>query len=190
MNFFNKGLLVAALACCTTVQVFSQGSEAQNLPTDYLTPAFHAGRRQALRDMMPANSVAVIFAYPERVFSKDVNYVYHQNPDLYYFSGYKEPDAVLLVFKDVQADGDSSYNELFFVRHRDPQQEQWTGRRLGVAGAKAKLGFKRVYNSEQFSKFPIDFKKFNTVLYDDLPDDVGGGACADKKNPRRGNRCF
>ena len=181
MNFFNKGLLVAALACCTTVQVFSQGSEAQNLPTDYLTPAFHAGRRQALRDMMPANSVAVIFAYPERVFSKDVNYVYHQNPDLYYFSGYKEPDAVLLVFKDIQADGDSSYNELFFVRHRDPQQEQWTGRRLGVAGAKAKLGFKRVYNSEQFSKFPIDFKKFNTVLYDDLPDDVGGGGAGSLK---------
>ncbi len=181
MNFFNKGLLVAALACCTTVQVFSQGSEAQNLPADYLTPAFHAGRRQALRDMMPANSVAVIFAYPERVFSKDVNYVYHQNPDLYYFSGYKEPDAVLLVFKDMQAGGDSSYNELFFVRHRDPQQEQWTGRRLGVAGAKAKLGFKRVYNSEQFSKFPIDFKKFNTVLYDDLPDDVGGGGAGSLK---------
>ncbi|WP_295795658.1 aminopeptidase P family protein [Mucilaginibacter sp.] len=181
MNFFNKSLLVAALACCTTAQVFSQGSEAQNLPTDYLTPAFHAGRRQALRDMMPGNSVAVIFAYPERVFSKDVNYVYHQNPDLYYFSGYKEPDAVLLVFKDTQADGDSSYNELFFVRHRDPQQEQWTGRRLGVAGAKAKLGFKRVYNSEQFSKFPIDFKKFNTVLYDDLPDDVGGGGAGSLK---------
>ncbi|HEY2581586.1 MAG TPA: aminopeptidase P N-terminal domain-containing protein [Mucilaginibacter sp.] len=172
MNSFVKGFLVAALICCTNSLVFSQ---AENLPTDYLTPAFHAGRRQALRDMMPANSVAVIFAYPERVFSKDINYVYHPNPDLYYFSGYKEPDAVLLIFKDVQADGNSSYNELFFVRHRDPQQEQWTGRRLGVEGVKSQLGFKRVYNSDAFAKFPIDFKKFKTVLYDDVPDDLGDG---------------
>jgi len=182
MNLFNKSFLVAALVCCTSVQAFSQADNApENLPTDYLTPSFHAGRRQALRDMMPANSVAVIFAYPERVFSKDVNYVYHQNPDLYYFSGYKEPDAVLLIFKETQADGDSSYNELFFVRHRDPQRESWTGRRLGVSGVKTKLGFKRVYNSDEFAKFPLDLKKFKTVIYDDLPDDAGGGGAGSLK---------
>ncbi|MDB4921143.1 aminopeptidase P family protein [Mucilaginibacter sp.] len=182
MNLFSKTFLVAALVCCTSIHAFSQADTApESLPTDYLTASFHAGRRQALRDMMPANSVAVIFAYPERVFSKDVNYVYHQNPDLFYFSGYKEPDAVLLVFKELQADGDSSYNELFFVRHRDPQRESWTGRRLGVAGVKTKLGFKRAYNSEEFAKFPIDFKKFKTVLYDDLPDDVGGGGAGSLK---------
>ncbi len=179
MKFLNKSFLIAALACFTAVPAFSQDYNApQSLPTDYLTPAFHAGRRQALRDMMPANSVAVIFAYPERIFSKDVNYVYHANPDLYYFSGYKEPDAVLLVFKEVQADGDSSYNELIFVRHRDPAQEQWTGRRLGVAGVKSQLGFKRVYNSEEFAKFPIDFKKFKTVIYDAIPEEVGEGSGA------------
>lgn len=174
MKFFNKRFFIAALICCAYGPVFAQGDAAENQPKDYLTASFHAGRRQALRDLMPANSVAVIFAYPERVFSKDVNYVYHPNPDLYYFSGYKEPDAVLLVFKDMQADGDSSYNELIFVRHRDPQREQWTGRRLGVAGTKSQLGFKRVYNSEEFAKFPLDLKKFKTILYDDLPDDASG----------------
>jgi Xaa-Pro aminopeptidase len=174
MKFLSRIYLAAAL-CCSAVQGFSQAQNvALNLPTDYLTPAFHAGRRQALRDMMPANSVAVIFAYPEQVFSNDVNYVYHPNPDLYYFSGYKEPDAMLLVFKDVQADGDSSYNELLFVRSRDPQREQWTGRRLGVSGAKTQLGFKRVYNGEDFAKFPIDLKKFKTILYDGLPEDATG----------------
>jgi Xaa-Pro aminopeptidase len=170
MNSFLKGFLAAALICCACSLAFSQ---TEKLPTDYLSPAFHAGRRQALRDMMPANSVAVIFAYPERVFSKDVNYVYHPNPDLYYFSGYKESNAVLLIFKDMQVDGDSSYNELFFVQHKDPGQEQWTGKRLGVAGTKTKLGFKRVYNSDDFAKFPIDFKKFSAIVYDDLADSVG-----------------
>jgi len=175
MKFFNRILFAAVLACFASLQCFSQSSADESLPADYLTKEFHAGRRQALRDLMPANSVAVIFAYPERVFSNDVNYVYHPNPDLYYFSGYKEPDAVLFIFKDMQADGDSSYNELFFVRHKDVQREQWTGRRLGVGGAKAKLGFKRVYNGEQFADFPVDFKKFKTILYDQLPGGVAGG---------------
>ena len=170
-----KHFLLAIFFCCTAVDVFAQ-SEPKNLPTDYLTKEFHAGRRQALRNMMPANSVAVVFAYPERVFSKDVNYVYHANPDMYYFSGYKEADAVLLIFKDMQADGDSSYSELFFVRHRDPQQEQWTGRRLGVTGVKSQLGFKRVYNSDEFAKFPIDLKKFSKIIYDDLPEDISANA--------------
>ncbi len=183
MNLFNKTFLVAALACSSAMCGFSQSYQApESQPTDYLTPAFHVGRRQALRDMMPANSVAVIFAYPERVFSKDVNFVYHPNPDLYYFSGYKEPDAVLLVFKEMQSDADGSYNELIFVRHRDPAQESWTGRRLGVEGTKAELGFKRVYNSEEFAKFPIDYKKFKTIIYDDLDNDDSGSGAGGLKN--------
>lgn len=178
MKIFYKSLLVAALSCCISLPCFSQtDSQPESQPTDYLTPAFHAGRRQALRDMMPANSVTVIFAYPEKVFSKDVNYVYHPNPDLYYFSGYKEPDAVLFIFKDMQTDAEGSYNELFFVRHRDAQREQWTGRRLGVEGVKAQLGFKRVYNGEDYAKFPLDLKKFKTIIYDDLDNnDSGEGA--------------
>jgi Xaa-Pro aminopeptidase len=170
--------------CLGVFQGFSQSvNSTENLPKDYLSKEFHAGRRQALRNLMPANSVTVIFSYPDQVFSNDVNYVYHPNPDLYYFSGYKEPNAVLLIFKDVQADGDSSYNELFFVRHRDPQREQWTGRRLGVEGVKTQLGFKRVYNSEAFVNFPLDFKKFSAVFYDEMPEDVtGDGSAGELKN--------
>ncbi len=170
---FSRNILITVFACCAGLQVFSQPeNSSENLPKDYLTPAFHAGRRQALREMMPANSVAVIFSYPAQVFSKDVDYVYHPNPDLYYFSGYKEPNSVLLIFKENQADGDSSYNELFFVQHRDVNAEQWTGKRLGVEGVKSLLRFKRVYNSETFGNFPIDLKKFN-LIYDVLQDTAG-----------------
>jgi Xaa-Pro aminopeptidase len=184
MRSYHKILFVAGAMCLGVFQGFSQSvNSTENLPKDYLSKEFHAGRRQALRNLMPANSVTVIFSYPDQVFSNDVNYVYHPNPDLYYFSGYKEPNAVLLIFKDVQADGDSSYNELFFVRHRDPQREQWTGRRLGVEGVKTQLGFKRVYNSEAFVNFPIDFKKFSAVFYDEMPEDVtGDGSAGELKN--------
>ncbi|HTQ28274.1 MAG TPA: aminopeptidase P N-terminal domain-containing protein [Puia sp.] len=141
-------------------------------PVDYLGKDFHAGRRDALRKLMPDHSVAIIFAYPERVFSKDVNYVYHANPDLYYFSGYKEPDAVLLIFKEPQQMGATSCNELFFVRKRDPQNEQWTGRRLGVEGVKNRLGFSQVYAGADFDSLCPDLSHFSQLIFDALPDDI------------------
>lgn len=144
----------------------------QHLPTDYLSPEFHRGRREAFRQKMPANSVALIFAYPERVFSNDVNYVYHQNPDMYYLSGYNEPNSVLLIFKNMQGGGDTAYNEVLFVRERDALKETRTGRRLGVDGAKSKLGFARVYTGDQFKSFPVNFKSFNAILFDRIPGDM------------------
>ena len=148
-------------------------SAQQNLPKDYLTPAFHASRREALRAMMPPHSVAVIFAFPTRTFSNDVTYPYHPNPDLYYFSGYKEPHAVLLIFKEPQQGPDGkSYKELFFVQRRDPQQEQWTGRRLGVEKVKSELGFEAVFNGDEFAKYPVDLSAFDQILFAGLPDDV------------------
>lgn len=159
------------LISLTIIKVAAQ----EALPTDYLSKEFHSGRRDALRKIMPDNSVVAIFAYPERVFSRDVNYVYHPNPDLYYFSGYKEPDAVLFIFKETQQRADTIYNELFFIRKRNPLQEQWTGRRLGVEGVRDQLGFKQVFNGEEFKNFDIDLTKFSRVIYDVLPDDVAPG---------------
>ncbi|MFH6994813.1 aminopeptidase P N-terminal domain-containing protein [Flavobacterium sp. FlaQc-48] len=151
----------------TILQVHSQ----ENLPQDYLSKEFHKSRREAFRNLMPANSVAVIFSYPERVFSKDINYNYHQNPDLYYLSGYKEPDAILFIFKESQET--EKYNEVLFVRERNASKETWTGRRLGIEGAKAKLGFTTIYNGKDFRDFVIDFKKFDKIIYDKIPTDIG-----------------
>ncbi|MNX46913.1 Xaa-Pro aminopeptidase [compost metagenome] len=142
----------------------------ENLPTDYLSKEFHRGRREAFRNMMPANSVALVFSYPERVFSRDINYNYHANPDMYYLTGYKEPDAVLLIFKDAQ--GTEKYNEVLFVREKNAAREIWTGRRLGVEGAKSKLGFTTVYNGKDFKDFTIDFKRFDKIIYDKIPTDI------------------
>src|SRR5689334_11337201 len=116
------------LSCFTIIICKAQ----TDLPTDYLTKDFHKGRRDAARALMPEGSVMVVFAAPNRTFSNDVEYLYHQNPDLYYFTGYKEPHAVLFLFKDEQKAPDgSSYNELFFVQEKNPAAEQWTGRRQG-----------------------------------------------------------
>lgn len=162
-----KQLFLFFVFLITVTQIHSQ----ENLPTDYLSKEFHKGRREAFRNLMPANSVAVIFSYPERVFSKDINYNFHQNPDLYYLTGYKEPDAVLLIFKETQGT-DQTYNEVFFIRERNAGREMWTGRRLGVEGVKSQLGISTVYNGKDFKDFAIDFKKFDKIIYDNIPVDI------------------
>ncbi|MFD1601672.1 aminopeptidase P N-terminal domain-containing protein [Flavobacterium artemisiae] len=165
-----KQLLLLFAFLFTIVQIEAQ----ENLPTDYLSKEFHKGRREAFRNLMPSNSVAVVFSYPERVFSKDINYAYHANPDMYYLTGYKEPDAILVLFKENQTKGNETYNEILFVRERNAAQETWTGRRLGIEGAKSKLGFTTVYNGKDFSNASIDFKKFDKIIYDKIPTDLAG----------------
>ena len=145
----------------------------QDQPADYLSATFHAGRRAALREIMPANSVMVVFAFPTRTFSNDIDYFYHPNPDMYYFSGYKEPHAVLFIFKSEQQDSSANkFNELLFVQKKNPQAEQWTGKRLGTEGVKEKLGISKSYNGEEFKNTSIDFTKFDKIIFDRFPIDI------------------
>lgn len=166
-------LLVTLLSFILVSAQPAPAPEDEFLPKDYLGSSFHAGRRDALRAIMPPNSVMVIMAYPTRTFSNDVEYLYHQNPDLYYFSGYKEPHSMLLVFQSPQTDSAGrSFNEVLFVQKKNPLAEQWTGKRLGTEGAKAKLGIPYVLNGDDLEHFNIDFSKFDKIFFDGFPADV------------------
>lgn len=142
-------------------------------PQDFLSKEFHHQRREQLRKLMPANSVAVFFANPVRNRANDVEYIYHQDPDFYYLTGYTEPHAMLLVFSTPQknADGDT-FNEILYVQPRNPQAEMWTGRRLGAEGAKTKLGFKMAFDNVAFAAAQIDFTRFDSVFFMPFYNDV------------------
>jgi Xaa-Pro aminopeptidase len=147
---------------------------AQNpyLPQDYLTKEFHKERREALRKVLPKNSVAVFFANAVRNRANDVEYVYHQDPNFYYLTGYKEPHALLMVFKDEQNIQGKTFNEVLFVQERNEYAEMWTGKRLGVKGAQDNLGFRIVFNGSDFKSFEIDFSKFDKILFEQFKNDV------------------
>ncbi len=153
-----------------SVSAFAQNTD---MPTDFLSKDFHKGRRDLLREKLPTNSVAVFFANAERNRANDVDYVYHQDPDFYYLTGYKEPDAVLFVFKDKQtANNGTAYNEIVFVQPRNERAEMWTGRRLGDAGVKNSLGLDQAFNNSEFKKYSVDFAKFEQILFFDFKNDV------------------
>jgi Xaa-Pro aminopeptidase len=142
-------------------------------PQDQLKPDFHQGRRDLLRERLPDNSVAVFFANAVRNRANDVDYIYHQDPDFFYLTGYKEPHTVLLIFKEAQTKEDgTTYNEIVFVQPRNERAEMWTGRRLGDAGVKSKLGLQEVFNNTDFEEYRLDFSQFDKVLFTDFNNDV------------------
>ncbi|MGJ5641128.1 aminopeptidase P N-terminal domain-containing protein [Formosa sp. S-31] len=142
------------------------------MPDDYLSAEFHKERRAALRAKMPENTVAVFFANAERNRANDVDYVYHQDPDFYYLTGYKEPNAVLVIFSENQnGKHGEHFNEILYVQKKDARMEQWTGKRLGIEGAKSQLGFETALNGEEFLKNGINFTSFDAVLFDTFHDD-------------------
>ena len=141
-------------------------------PTDFLSKEFHKSRRDALRAKMPPNSVAVVFANPLRNRANDVDYVFHQDPNFYYLTGYREPNGVLVLFSDNQTDENGiSYNEILYVQEKDERAEQWNGKRLGIEGAKKNLGFKVAFNGQDFVDSKVDFTKFDRVFIEKFNDD-------------------
>ena len=137
-------------------------------PPPALTPVFHRGRREALRQRLPAHSVAVLFAAPPRLLAADVDYPFHQDPDFYYLTGLREPGAVLLLFADPQpnpAAGGPPITEQLYVQPRDPFYEQWNGARLGPEGAARTLGFGRVLPTAEFVRHPPNLARFEHVCW-------------------------
>ena len=165
-----SNFLLSILYCGFVTAVLSQ---TPDLPTDFLSKDFHRERRALVREKLPRNSVAAFFANATRNRANDVDYEFHQDPDFYYLTGYKEPHSLLLIFKDKQiaADG-SQYNEIIFVQPRNERAEMWTGRRLGDAGVKNQWGFDFAFNNKEFKRYSIDFKKFDKILFFDFKNDV------------------
>ena len=138
---------------------------------DDLGPEFHKKKRQEFRDQMPQNSIAFFFTSPIMKRSNDTDFMYHQDPNFYYLSGWREPHGVLVIFKDDQQDDNGLFNETLYVREKNEYREMWDGRRLGLQGAK-KMGFDRVKLRSNFITDPIQIQRFSNVLNMDVRDDV------------------
>lgn len=101
-------------------------------------------RRQALLAQMQPGSAALIFAAPEAVRSADSEYPYRQNSDFWYFTGFNEPEALLVLIKS----DDTHNHSVLFNRVRDLTAEiwfavVWAGGRAIEAGRRPRSGVQR-----------------------------------------------
>jgi len=100
-------------------------------------------RRNQLLERIADNSAVFISAANEKIRSRDTEYPFRQDSDFYYFTGYKEPDAALLLIKRGELQ-----QTVLFNRSRDKRAEIWTGLRLGQQQALSVLGVDQAYPIE------------------------------------------
>ena len=89
-----------------------------------------ARRRRQLMRMAGDEAILVLPAAPERIRSRDTHYPYRQDSDLWYLTGFPEPEAVLVLVP-----GRPHGEAILFCRERDPEREGWDGPRFGPEGA-------------------------------------------------------
>ena len=94
-----------------------------------------ARRRRALMRLMGRDSIAIVPAAPVRRRNNDVEYVFRQDSDFHYLTGFDEPESVAVL---IPAREQADY--ILFVRERDPARETWDGHRAGPAGARRRHG--------------------------------------------------
>ncbi|HTY56283.1 MAG TPA: aminopeptidase P N-terminal domain-containing protein [Candidatus Binataceae bacterium] len=117
-------------------------------------------RRKRFCDAL-AGSVAVLASAPVSVRSNDVDYVYRQDSDFYYLTGFAEPESVA-VFAPGHKDGEY----VLFVRPRDKERETWTGRRAGIEGALTDYGADKAYAVEELDRvLPRYLEAYERVYY-------------------------
>jgi len=148
-----------------TVEVHSQPPKYYSYDSDVLSKDFHKGRRDALREKMPDASAAVIFAAPERLYSNDNDYVYHQSPNFYYLTGFLEPNSMLIIFKSPQTFNGITSDEFLFVPDRNPEREAWNGRRAGKENASDITGVKGILLTAEFDSLQVDFSGLKKLWY-------------------------
>lgn len=156
--------LTSFLLLLAMVPVASDAQQKTEYPNDHLSPEFHAGRRAAVREKMPDNSVGIFFASQVRVRNNDVDYVFAQNKNFYYLTGLEEPNAMLLLFKSPVTLLGKTGTEFIFVQKRNPSQEMWTGKILGAEGVESTYKIANVFTNDKFTPGVLDLSKFDTVL--------------------------
>ena len=102
----------------------------------------YAARRQQLMEKLGPRAVAIIGGKKLSVRNSDVEHRFRQSSDLWYLTGFTEPEALAVI-----APGRAEKFTLF-VRPRDPERETWTGRRAGIDGARAKFGADQAFPVE------------------------------------------
>jgi len=83
-------------------------------------------RRKELMARMEPNSIALLAAAPPRVRNSDAEYLYRQNSDFHYLTGFTEEKALLALIP-----GRKQGEVVLFCQEKDKAKELWHGILMG-----------------------------------------------------------
>ncbi|MEK6686685.1 MAG: Xaa-Pro aminopeptidase [Pseudomonadota bacterium] len=124
-------------------------------------------RRQLMASRMQSG-VAIIPTAPERLRNRDAHYPYRFDSYFYYLTGFREPEAVLVIIAGTEK---TPARHILFCREKDKEREIWDGFRYGPEAAKEVFGFDETYPvvqlDELLPKLLTDQPAVYTVLGQD-----------------------
>lgn len=91
-------------------------------------------RRKELMAQMEPNSIALIPSAPASMRNNDAEYLYRQNSDFYYLTGFPEEDALLALIP-----GRKQGEAVLFCQEKNKEKELWTGILMGPEVAQKEL---------------------------------------------------
>ena len=119
---------------------------------------FKERRERVLAAIHPG--VLVIPSAPLAIRNNDVEHEYRQDSDLFYLTGFDEPESVLVL----NSTSDQPFT--LFVRARDPEREVWDGARAGVEGAVSDFGANVAFPiADLAAKLPDVIQNTERVFY-------------------------
>lgn len=113
-----------------------------------LTPGINAEeyyvRRMKVLQTIPEKSLVVVPGNETQFATGSVFHEFRQDPNFYYLTGFLEPGAALVLYKE----DNENVHSIFFVPQSDKNAELWEGERSGTKGAM------EVFNAD--AAYPFD----------------------------------
>jgi Xaa-Pro aminopeptidase len=107
----------------------------------------YAKRRKQLMQKIGSKGIVILTSSPQLRRNGDADHAYRQHSDLYYLTGFEEPEAVAIIAPK-RKEGEF----ILFNLVRDRDKEIWDGVRAGQAGAKKEFGANESYPISDLEK--------------------------------------
>lgn len=105
-------------------------------------------------------SALIVSAHPEQIRNDDVHHSYRQDSNMYYLTGFEEPESFLILRPG------KTPESVMFVRQKNVERETWDGFRFGPEGTKKEFLIDEVYTIEEFESKSVELLKgFEQVYY-------------------------
>lgn len=118
-------------------------------------------RQAKIKELLGEKSALILFSNQVLFRSSDTEYPFHQNADFWYFSGFNEPNSILLI---------NSQETILFYTPKHVENARWTGKSPSNQQAKTQIRATKVVEYEKFLENVESYFRTNsyTQIYVDL----------------------
>lgn len=127
---------------------------------NFTSDFFVQNRRNFFKEMKK-NSVLVLLSNDQYPKNGDQTFPFRQQSDLFYFTGIKQEETTLLMFKDETGKD----FEFLFILKPNLKLETWEGKKLTQKESSDISGIKTIFWKERFDKKFKDVLTANTIFY-------------------------